>query len=194
MRHRFLIWCGLSAAIFLGGLWDFYPLPSAEVRLKQVRASGPNFSSQDLALTSSEQAVLAKAKVIHRRYEFEGHTVFVTVIDGTENRHAVHDPGYCFRGAGWVVCGKESLRVPGGSAECFKVRRNTETMDAVYWFSDGSQRHTSFPRYWWQTTLRRLTLGRSGPEPVMVVLQSNDREPDWPTLVPKMIRAFSLTL
>lgn len=194
MQHRRVIWLGLTLAILLGVLWDFYPLPNAEDRLAQLRASGPNFSSEDLALTPTEQAVLAKAKVVHRRYEFDGRTVFVTVIDGTENRHAVHDPGYCFRGAGWEAIGQKTLSIPGGHAVCFSVRRKSELMDAVYWFSDGRQRHTSFPRYWWQTTLRRITLGRSGPEPVLVVLQSDDRDRDWPTLVPKMIEALSLAL
>lgn len=192
MPPRLFIWIGLTTAILLGVLWDYYPLPSAAERLHELRASGPNFSSHDLTLTPTEREVLAKAQVIHRRYQFEGRTIFVTVIDGTENRHAVHDPGYCFQGAGWAVLRKEALRIPGGQAQCLTVQRKSETMDAAYWFSDGHQRHTSFPRYWWQTTLRRITLGRSGPEPVLVVLQSNDRELDWPKLMPKMIAALAL--
>ncbi|MBI4659856.1 MAG: exosortase-associated EpsI family protein [Verrucomicrobia bacterium] len=192
MRHRTFIWFGLIAAIVLGVLWDFYPLANSEDRLRLVRANGSNFSSQDLPLTRTEQSVFANAKVIHRRYQFEGHRVFVTLVDGTENRHAVHDPGYCFQGAGWKVVDQTTITVPGGRAKRFKAVRKTETMVVMYWFSDGCKRHASFPRYWWQTTLRRITLGRSGPEPVLVVLQAPNEKADWPILIPKMIDALSL--
>ena len=43
--------------------------------------------------------------------------------------------------------------------------------EAIFWMSDGRERHSSPSRYWYQTALRRLTLGRSGSEPVLIILQ-----------------------
>ena len=46
-----------------------------------------------------------------------------------------------------------------------------KTAEAMYWMSDGKHRYTSAPTYWWKSTLRRLTLGASGDESVLVILQ-----------------------
>ncbi len=46
--------------------------------------------------------------------------------------------------------------------------------ETAYWFSTGRQRHTSVIRYWFQATLRRITLGRSDKEPVLIMIQSEE--------------------
>jgi hypothetical protein len=40
----------------------------------------------------------------------------------------------------------------------------------MFWFSDGSRRFPSMLEYWARTTLRRLTLGLTGEEPVAVMI------------------------
>ena len=52
-----------------------------------------------------------------------------------------------------------------------QLKKNDRTAEAMFWFSDGTERHSSALRYWLQTTLRRLSLGRSGEEPLLVILQ-----------------------
>ena len=95
------------------------------------------------------------------------------VIDGGTNRHAVHDPVYCFRGAGWTVRERRLFPLEGGSAAVLKLARGgaDEEQEAMYWISDDQRRYVEPWRYWWQTTMRRLTFGHSGAEPVMVILQ-----------------------
>ena len=66
---------------------------------------------------------------------------------------------------------RPSSPVPGGVARRLVLGKGSEKAEAVYWISNGQVRHTSPLRYWWQATWRRLTLGRSGAEPVLIILQ-----------------------
>ncbi|MEW6305198.1 MAG: exosortase-associated EpsI family protein [Verrucomicrobiota bacterium] len=191
-RQRRLLWVVVSVAILLGAVWDSYPLSDAEDRLRTVPIKGDGFAGEDVGLTPEEEIVLRHVKFIHRRYVFDGHEIYVTLIDGTENRHAVHDPGYCFRGAGWEMDGQKRLPVAAGQAAWFRAHREDERLEAMYWFSDGAQRYCSFPAHWWRTTARRVTLGRSGPEPVLVVLQCYEEPPDWEKLAARMIAELGL--
>jgi hypothetical protein len=59
----------------------------------------------------------------------------------------------------------------GGHARKMSIRRQHQETEILFWFSDGEKRHASFFQYWAQTTMRRLTLGQSGPEPVMIIIQ-----------------------
>jgi hypothetical protein len=92
------------------------------------------------------------------------------VVDGTRNRRAVHDPGFCFRGAGWKIESEQPFALPHGEGRLVRLSRASETAEAVYWYSDGLSAHADPRRYWLEATLRRLSLGRSGPEPVLVML------------------------
>jgi hypothetical protein len=191
-RQRRFLWLGITLAVLLGIAWDHYPLPDARERLDRLPMRGPNFAGEDVPLTPSEAAVFGDARVVHRRYEFDGDEVFLTLVDGTGNRHAVHDPRYCFIGAGWEIVSETALPTSIGQIRCFKAKQSSENLEAVFWFSNGRRCHSSFPRYWWQTTTRRLTLGRSGPEPLMVVLQCFERPPDWPKLIGQITAKLGL--
>jgi hypothetical protein len=174
-------------------LWDIYPLPGAGQRLEEIPTHNARFDGTDVSLTASERAAFGPATVVHRRYWFNGRVFFLTVIDGARNRHAVHDPRYCFQGAGWRITTESRLQIPGGAATWFKMDQAAEHGEVVFWFSDGATRHSSLPWYWWQTTLRRLTLGRCGADPVMVVLQSYGADPPaWTVLVKDLVADFRL--
>ena len=79
-----------------------------------------------------------------------------------------------------------NVALPSGQARHVSFEKHGRRAELLFWFSDGAERHASIPRYWWQTMLRRLTCGRSGDEPVLVMLQSYDQRPvDWRTILDK---------
>lgn len=192
-RRRNALWAVALFAALCGALWGFFPLPDAQRRIDAVPKRGAHFEGWDLRLSDDERNAFARVSLVHRRYIFQGHEIYVTAIDGTHDRHAVHDPRYCFQGAGWQVAEEKHLAVPGGEATLLRTTQAGQTAQAVFWFSDGATRHSSLLRYWWQTTLRRMTLGRSGAEPVLVTLQSfGPNQPDWSTTAGEAIAALGL--
>lgn len=153
-------------------VWEFVKLPDASPRLAALPTAGLNYASRELPLTSGEKEIYGPARVVKRLYQVGRQRFVLVAVDGSRNRHAVHDPLYCFRGAGWIVSVAQDQPVPGGSARVVTLSQGPASAQAVYWFSDGRTRHASAPRYWWQTALRRLTLGRSGPEPILVLVHN----------------------
>jgi len=165
------LWIALIGVMILGAVWEGVRLPDAAGRLKQLPLKGPGFAGRDLPLKEVELKVFGKADVLHRVYVAGGQKFVLTIIDGTNDRHAVHDPLYCFKGAGWTVRSREPRPVAGGQAALLRLGREERDVEALIWFSDGRERHASALRYWWQTTLRRVSLGRSGEEPILIILQ-----------------------
>lgn len=165
---------GIAALLTLAAivLWESVRLPDAATRLAAMPASGLNFASRDLPLTAAERDIYGSARVLKRLYQVGRQRLALVVVDGSSNRHGVHDPLYCFRGAGWSVTSSRDWAIRGGTARVVALSQGRATAEAVYWFSDGGTRHASAPRYWWQTALRRLSLGRSGPEPVLVLVHN----------------------
>lgn len=186
-----LLWIGLGLAVLLVMVWERLPLPDASGRLDRLPKAGLGFASRELPLTESERAIFGAARSLKRLYQAGSQRLVVQVIDGTRNRHAVHDPLYCLRGAGWEVRHGTDIAVPGGTARLLSLEGNGRTAEALYWFSDGQTRHASAPRYWAQTTGRRLTRGRSGEEPVLTMVQPWDGEPvNWEKALQKLPMLF----
>lgn len=171
-----LLWIGLAFAIALGALWQFYPLPDAKPRLEALPLNGPRFSAINAPLSPFEKTFFMKIDLLKRVYTFDQEKAFIYVLDGTHDRHLVHDPFYCFRGAGWEKLSQETFPIPDGHANLVRLTKNGHIKNTLYWFSDGQTAYTSPLRYWWETTLRRLTLGKSGNEPVLIVIQPLDKE------------------
>lgn len=170
----------LIIAIILGIVWQFFPLSDAEMRLESLPAKAPGIVSNDLPITPQEEEYFVDVNMLKRVYQVGDQRAFIYILDGTRNRHAVHDPTYCFRGSGWEIVGKEPFSLgKGGDATLYHLKKGDKTHEALLWFSDGKSRYASPLRYWWQTTLRRLSLGKSGPEPVLVVLQPIEKPVDW---------------
>src|ERR1700733_12694256 len=161
MRSQRNLWIALIITILLGSLWQFYPLPSAEKRLNHIPYLGQGYISKDLPLSDSEKEMFKNVDVVKRLYEIDGHPFFVTVLDGTHNRHVVHDPSYCFRGSGWIFQKSTVFPLANGDANLVDIKKGDEEKTALYWFSDGKESFTSSLRYWWEATLRRITLGYS---------------------------------
>jgi hypothetical protein len=178
-RKRMLL--GLLIVVGIAATaWDAFPLDDASDRLDLIPRSGMYLTSRDVVLSAREQADFGRARVIRRVYQVRGQRAVLTVLDGSQNRHAVHDPEYCYRGAGWEVTGREAVPLVGGAADLLRLHRGDENTEVLCWYSDGTERHASPTRYWWQATLRRVSLGRSGAEPVLVLVQPYGGEPiDW---------------
>ncbi len=179
------LWIGLAVAVVLGLLWQFAPLTDAKSRLQALPLNGPSFIGQDIALSDWEKGYFKNVNVLKRVYTIGKKTLFVTALDGTLNRHVVHDPLYCFRGSGYEVASEKTIDLPdGGSVAFLKLIKNNSEQDAMYWFTNGQTTYDSPLRYWWQATLRRLTLGMSGEEPILIVVQPIDDHPlDWKEVV-----------
>ena len=170
MRTK-ILWLFLTFAVLIGILWQFYPLEDANKRIHQLPVAGSDFEGKDLDLTPIETSFFKGVNYIKRLYTVGEDHYFIYILDGTRNRHAVHDPTYCFRGGGWEVTKKENYPIDGGIASRYFLERGTQRKEVLLWFSDGSLQYASPYYYWWQTTLRRLTLGTSNLEPVLIVIQ-----------------------
>lgn len=172
-----LLWTALVMALALGILFDLSSLPEDISRVHHFPAEGLGFTSVEIPLSSSELSLYTKAEVIKRYYQLGRDRFMLIAIDGAKNRHAVHDPMYCFQGAGWRVAEKNTVPFEGGEALVLLLEKDGSYREVAYWFTDGKNRHTSVVRYWIQATLRRISMGRSGKEPLLVMLQSVDDNP-----------------
>ena len=183
----------LVIAIILGLIWEINPLPSARARLENVPMSGLHFAGKELPLTEEEQLALGAAFAIKRLYIYKGNKFILTITDGSNNRNAVHDPTYCFLGGGWQIEGDLSLQLGNGEARQLNLSRNGETARVLYWFSNGKQSYSSVLQYWGETTMRRLTMGLHGEEPILVLLRPiNDTNVDWDAVAHHFIPLIGL--
>ena len=190
--QRGLLWAFTLLCILCGSAWSLVPLSTAADRLAQVPLAAGGFVGREAPLTERELKVLGRVDHLHREYAAGQRTLYVTLIDGSRDRHAVHDPRYCFRGAGWTTLGEEARPVPGGEARWLRAERAGQTAEAAFWFSDGRRRHASLGGYLWSTVLRRVSFGRYGGKPVLVVVQSFSAAPmDWGE-IERMVEALHL--
>ncbi len=183
-RSAKLLWVAFAIMVPLGTMWQFYPLSDASARLDKFPRNSVHVTSRDLPLSAGEEAIFRWVTVVKRAAVVGDDRAVVTVIDGTQNRHAVHDPEFCFRGAGWEVTGEETVPLDNGQARLVHLRQDKDVAEALYWFSDGSRQFDQPLTYWWKTALRRVTFGTSGSEPVLVVLTSTGGTlPHWRELL-----------
>jgi hypothetical protein len=171
--------CGLTALIAL--IWPVLPMAGQQGRLAAIPLDGPDFSSDPLELTAEDRKFLAGAGAIQRILRpRQGTAIMLTVIDGSGNRHAVHDPSYCLAGGGWVIRSEKQMTTSSGVANWVSMEKGGEIMESLWFFDDGGRQFTSPLSYWWLSGLRRATRGLSGPEPLLVMLRvPPGQEADW---------------
>lgn len=181
---RLLLLAGVVVALLLGLAAEKHANTTRPSRLDHLPISGSGYAGRDLPLSKGEQSVFGDARVVKRLYRFGRFPFLLTAIDGSGYRHAVHDPTYCFRGMGWDINHRTPIPMEGGQATLLTLTRGHEKRRALYWFTNGATRHGSVTRYWFQTTLRRLTFGLAGPEPLFVILQpAGDATPSWHRII-----------
>jgi hypothetical protein len=178
---RIFLWCALILAVGVTILWPMIPVASAEGRLASIPQSGPDFETRPIELSPEDKAFLGEARAVKYLIIMRDRSqLMLTVVDGTKNRHAVHDPSYCFSGAGWRIQAKDSVKLSSGEANLVSLVRENSKTEALWFFDDGKHQFTSPIEYWIATSSRRATLGRSGAEPVLVTLRGLTGEPvDW---------------
>jgi hypothetical protein len=170
-RPRWFLWPVAVLSILCGAAWSVHPMEGAGERLREIPLQRGQFKGRDIPLTERERVVLGRVDLLHRQYSYPGRSVYVTVVDGSKDRHAVHDPRYCFQGAGWKVLKEENRPVVGGESTWIAAERDGQSAEAVFWFTNGTERHSSVPRYLWDAMLRRVSFGRLGGKPLLVVVQ-----------------------
>lgn len=176
----------LAIAVIVSVLWDFIDLPDASNRIEQllIPPSTTHLTVRSLDHTPTEIDILGNALAVKNIYQIGNQQFLVFVLDGTTNRQAVHDPMHCFHSGGWTL--EESTHLPmakGVATELKIIQPNRET-EVLFWYSDGKRQHLSPFTYWVRSTLRRLTLGYSGEEQVLIVVQklSPSESTYWSTL------------
>jgi hypothetical protein len=172
-----LQWAGIALTLVVGVLWQFFPLKDAGERLDSLPIAGVGFNSQNFEVTDQEREIFHDNRLLKRLVWLGGQQFYLSIIDGSKYRNAVHDPTLCFLGDGFTVERRKPIRVPGGYGEIIHLEKGEETQEIFVCFSDGEQRYSSVMRYWLQTTMRRLSLGASGEEPVRIIIQSIDKRP-----------------
>lgn len=161
----------LVAAIALSMLWPRLPMAGDPEPLASIPREGFGLKSRDVELSALEQKWLAGAAGLKRIFSHANQLWLLAVTDGTKNRQAVHDPTYCFLGEGWKITAKSEIPLAGGSATLVTMSRNGESSQAIYWFYDGETPFASVPEFWIKSTVRRITRGLSGPEPLLFILR-----------------------
>lgn len=191
-RPRWYLWPVAILSIICGAAWSVQPVGDATERLGEIPLERGQFQGRDLPLTERERTVFGQVDVLHRQYSAPWRSVYVTVVDGSKDRHAVHDPRYCFQGAGWKVLEEQKRPVAGGDSTWISAERDGRRAEAVFWFTNGSERYSSVPRYLWEAMLRRVSFGRFGGKPILVVVQNFEALPFGPTEVDTMISELRL--
>ena len=161
----------LAAAVAASMVWPHLPMHGDPRPLDRIPRSGIGLKSRDADLTDLEKKWLGDAEGLKRIFSFRGQLWLLAVTDGTNNRQAVHDPMYCFLGEGWELTSKKPVPLAGGSAMCATMTRNGQSAQVLYWFYDGCAPFCSVPEFWAKSTLRRITRGRSGAEPLLFILR-----------------------
>lgn len=161
----------LAAAIALSMAWPRIPMSGDPHPLARIPREGYDLKSRDVDLSALEKKWLGGASGLKRLFSHSGRLWLLAVTDGTNNRQAVHDPMYCFLGEGWKITSKSQIPLAGGSANLVTMSRDGESSQALYWFFDGDTPFASVPEFWIKSTVRRLTRGLSGPEPLLFILR-----------------------
>jgi len=167
--------------LLLALLWGLKPLPDSSGRLQTLALETKKVVGRKLALSEAEKTLYSGCKVSKRLYTTAKDDVIVALVEASNDRHAVHDPSYCLVGAGWSIESRKRFELPNGEAEELLASHPKYGRAAVlYWYTDGRTAFRSTTEYWWRTSLRRLTMGRSGQEPILVLLSAlSPEEINW---------------
>ena len=170
----------LVSTVALSMLWPRLPMAGDPAPLDRIPREGIGLKSRDVEISPIEKKWLGGAAGLKRIFSFRDRLWLLAVTDGTNNRQAVHDPTYCVLGEGWKIIAKSRMPLAGGSALSVTMTRNGETARTLYWFYDGAAPFSSVVEFWLRSTLRRITRGLSGPEPLLFILRPAGTPPeDW---------------
>jgi len=174
MNHKqtIALFGAMLMLLFFASVLRLMDKADASERLASFPRSGPGFMSRSLLLTDFEKDIIGEANAYKAIYSWKGTLYALTIIDGSRNRQAVHDPRYCFRGAGWTIVSYNETRIKGGRAEYLRLKKAEGiTSEALFFYSDGNSAFYSPLMYWYKATLKRWIFFREINEPVLVLIQ-----------------------
>jgi hypothetical protein len=185
--RRILLY-GVAITALIMAAASFIPLTDASARLNAFPLKGARYASREIPLDPAEIPVIGPARCIKRLCQTPTQRVLISIIDGTRNRHAMHDPEYCFRGSGWLSTERHSFAIPGGTACRLELKKDSLASEALFWFSNGQSRHSSPAKVWLQSAARRLSFGLGGPAPVLILISPAipGTPINWQTLIEEM--------
>lgn len=169
--HLIIPFSFLFALMVVAVFLRTFELEDASTRIARLPESGTGFFSQLVPLTDFEKDMLGEAQGYKSIYSWKGLYYVITILDGTRNRQAVHDPRYCFIGAGWSIEQDEEFYFSGGEARRLELRRGEETSEAMFFYSTGDEIFSQPLEYWVRATVRRWLRAYGGDEPVLVMVQ-----------------------
>jgi len=178
---RRIVLVAFAIAVVVMVVWPMIPLKTAEDRLKAIPVSGPGFNAREVPLGDADRKLLGEASAVCDLISLnDGSRLMLTVIDGTRNRHAVHDPFYCFAGAGWKIEEKKVVDLQSGEGFFLTISKEGKRAEALCFYDDGTRQYSAPLQYWLRTSWRRVSLGASGAEPVLVMCRTFPGEhADW---------------
>jgi hypothetical protein len=169
---RKILWIALGTVVVFCTAKELRPRDSSASRLIELPLRGIGFTGCDIPLNGAEASVFQQTTVVKRLYQAGENRFVMLAVDGGGDRHAIHNPRYCFRGAGWTVEDETSLPLMGGGdAQVVHLKKNNEVAEAIFWITDGQHRYASTYKAWWNSTLSRLGWQCSSRTPVLVLLQ-----------------------
>ncbi len=178
------LWLALLFTAVTGAALELQKLPDASARMAGLSLQNASVQTQNIPLEPAEEIAFAGCSWLKRLVSVGHDQVILTVLDGTRNRHAIHDPTFCFRGAGWEIEQQEPIALDKGTGTIVKLTKDGSKAEALYWFSDGTKQFASPLVYWWDTALRRLSFGASGAEPILIILSpTTEAAPDWKSIL-----------
>ncbi|PHS14100.1 MAG: hypothetical protein COA78_06060 [Blastopirellula sp.] len=134
--------------------------------LSNVKKQGEQLSLLPIDLSEEDLSLLGNAKAVRFQFKVNSHALSITVVDGTNNRHAVHDPSYC-----WTVLNRERIPVSNGYVVALTVIDAGRTRNVLYWYWDGEKRHASTGWYVLQSSLQRVSGGKLSIEPALILIE-----------------------
>ena len=190
LNQNSLLGVALIFAVLISILWDQTELKDGSARINEFLKTPLSFGVKTRSMdpTKNEEAILGSALVVKNVYQINQQQFLVMALDGTKNRQAVHDPAHCFHSSGWTIDVAEDYSLPNGTASRLEIHQKDNQTEVMFWYSNGAAQHASPVSYWFQSTFRRLTLGLSGDEQVLILIQklTDQEKTDWSTLFEKV--------
>jgi hypothetical protein len=189
---RKLLWGALGIAVVLCLALELLPRQTGPSRLEKLPLKGFGFAGRELPLNEAEKTIFQRAKVVKRLYQAGANQFVLLAVDGGGDRHAIHDPLYCFRGAGWTVVQEVIQPIPGGHGKVIRLTKKQQSAQALFWISDGQSRHASALNAWGQSMRARLGISSAARTPVLVLVQPIiGGTVDWPDLIHRCPELFA---
>lgn len=180
--RQLVLWTTFAFFVSLLGYWSRTKPPSAQDRIDSVPNKGLTFKLTRIPWSRNELNTLQEAGGSKWHCQMAGDEIVLVVIDGAQNMHAIHDPAFCFRGAGFDVVRESDVPLSGGVGRQVELKSENEKRELVYWFSDTRTRYHSLLNFRLQTAFSRLNANQRTP--LMILLYGRHRTPDqWASLV-----------